>query len=46
MIYRKVTLPVEVVPEKSVATLKNGVLEIVAPKAISESVKSLAASAA
>jgi len=46
MIYHTVTLPSEVIPEKAAATLKNGVLEIVVPKAVVEPAKSVAASAA
>jgi HSP20 family protein len=33
MIYRKVTLPSQVIPEKAEASLKNGILELVVPKA-------------
>jgi HSP20 family protein len=45
MIYRKLALPVEVVPEKAQATLKNGALEIVVPKAITELAKANASAA-
>ncbi|HET9166236.1 MAG TPA: Hsp20 family protein [Candidatus Angelobacter sp.] len=46
MIYGSISLPSEVAPEKAHATLKNGTLEIVAPKSATETGKTLAVSAA
>lgn len=45
-IYRKVSLPCDVVPEKAVATLRDGVLEIVAPKSAIKGADDIAAHAA
>ena len=45
MIYRRFALPHEVVPEKTEATLKNGALEIVVPKVVTESAKADATAA-
>jgi len=46
LVYRTVELPSEVIPEKAEAALKNGVLQIVVPKAASEPAKIIALSAA
>lgn len=46
MISGSISLPSEVAPEKAHATLKNGTLEIVAPKSTTETAKTLAVSAA
>jgi HSP20 family molecular chaperone IbpA len=46
MIYGSISLPSEVAPEKAHATLKNGTLEIVAPKSSTETGKTIAVSAA
>lgn len=46
MIYGSISLPAEVVPQKAHATLKNGILEIIAPKSATEIGKAIAASAA
>jgi len=46
MIYGSISLPSEVVPEKAHATLKNGTLEIVAPKSPTETGKTIAVTAA
>jgi HSP20 family molecular chaperone IbpA len=46
MIYGIISLPSEVVPQKAHAALKNGVLEIVAPKSATELAKTIAVSAA
>ena len=46
MIYGSISLPSEVAPQKAQATLKNGTLEIVAPKSSTETGKTIAVSAA
>lgn len=46
MIYGSISLPSEVVPQKAHATLKHGVLEIIAPKSATEIGKAIAARAA
>lgn len=46
MIYGRISLPSEVTPEKAHATLKNGALEIIAPKSATERGKTIAVSAA
>ena len=46
MIYGSISLPAEVAPEKAHATLKNGTLEIIAPKSFTETGKTIAVSAA
>jgi HSP20 family protein len=46
MIYGNISLPSEVVPQKAHATLKNGTLEIVAPRSATEIAKTIAVSAA
>jgi len=46
MVYGSISLPAEVAPEKAHATLKNGTLEIVAPKSSTETGKTIAVSAA
>lgn len=46
MIYGSISLPSDVVPQKAHATLKNGTLEIIAPKSATEIAKTIAASAA
>lgn len=46
MVYGSISLPFEVVTQKAHATLKNGVLEIVAPKSTAELGKAVAVSAA
>lgn len=46
MIYGSISLPSEVVPQKAHVTLKNGILEIVAPRSAPETTKTMAVSAA
>ncbi|SRR5579871_972045 len=46
MIFGSISLPSEVVPQKAHATLKNGILEIIAPKSATEIRKNIAVSAA
>ena len=46
MIHGSISLPSEVVPQKAHATLKNGTLEIVAPKSSTETGKTIAVRAA
>jgi HSP20 family molecular chaperone IbpA len=46
MIYGSISLPSEVAPQTAHATLKNGVLEIIAPKSAIETRKTIALSAA
>ena len=46
MIYGNISLPSDVAPEKAHATLKNGTLEIIAPKSAAETGKTIAVSAA
>lgn len=43
MIYGSISLPSEVVPQKAHVTLKNGILEIIAPKSATEIEKAMAA---
>jgi HSP20 family molecular chaperone IbpA len=46
MVYGSISLPSEVVTQKAHATLKDGILEIVAPKSTTKPVKAIAVSAA
>lgn len=46
MIYRRISLPSNVVPQKAQARLKHGILEITAPKSATEIARTIAVSAA